>query len=106
MRDKGKKEKKEREDKKALDTTLRFAQKSTGSMGVHDSKSKFEPEIVKKKHVRGPDNMKHDDEKSRSINILNGIKRKRENREGVFNEDKMVRAHQTSEDKRRQMAKK
>ena len=40
---------KEREDKKALDTTLRYAQKSTGSMGVHDDRSKYEQELKKKK---------------------------------------------------------
>ena len=39
------KKQKVREDKKALDTTLRYAQKSTGSMGVHDKKSKFEADL-------------------------------------------------------------
>ena len=59
------KKQKVREDKKALDTTLRYAQKSTGSMGVHDKKSKFEADLKQKKKERGPDNIKPEDEKSR-----------------------------------------
>ena len=58
------KKQKVREDKKALDSTLRYAQKSTGSMGVHDKKSKFEADLKLKKKPRGPDNIKSEDEKS------------------------------------------
>lgn len=97
----------DRGDKSALADTLKFAQRSTASMGVHDQKSsKYESEMVKKKVKRGPDNIKSSDEKDRSINILNGIKRKRENKDGILNSDNMARAHQTETSKKRFNAKK
>jgi len=53
-------------------------QKSTGSMGVHDKFSKKETALKAKKPKKGKNMMAHGDEKSRSLNILSGMKRRNE----------------------------
>ncbi len=91
---------KERQDKKVIDSTLKFAQKSTASMGKHDRKAHPDEELNSKRKVTKVNTtITSKDEKSRSMNILSGLKRKREAKEGIIHSAKSAKQGFKSEDK-------
>ena len=85
--------KKKREDSELLKNTLKNAQISTASMGIYDKKATKNEKISKrpkKKNVA----LSMSEEKERSKRILKIIKRKDEIKNGVIDDDVMIRKNQ------------
>lgn len=88
---KKRREKKEtRKDKELLKNTLKNAQISTASMGVYDKKAtKLEKNVKRKKKENV--NFTPSQEKERALKLLKIMKRKDEIKDGIVNDDVIVR---------------
>ena len=86
----------ELKNKKSYDVknmnTLKYAQKSTASMGVHEKKSsKYEPEIERKRKTKVNNSMTQKAEKEQSMKVLANMKRSTENQVGKVNKEKIAK---------------
>lgn len=104
---KKKREKKtQRKDRELLDNTLKNAQVSTASMGIYDKKAtKNEKDLGKRKKKKNV-NLTPDQEKERSLKMLKIMKRKDEIKDGIVNDDVLVRKRQAENDQIRSRARK
>jgi regulator of ribosome biosynthesis len=80
----------DRKDKELLQNTLKNAQISTGSMGIYDKKATKDEKDVKRKKKKNV-NLTPNEEKERSLKMLKIMKRKDEIKDGVVNDDVLMR---------------
>lgn len=79
-----------RKDKELLENTLKNAQVSTASMGIYDKKATKAEKDVKRKKKKNV-NLTPSEEKERSMRVLKVLKKKDEIRDGIVNDDVLVR---------------
>ncbi|CAI2375448.1 unnamed protein product [Moneuplotes crassus] len=92
-----KKSKGKRADRQLIENTLKNAQISTASMGIYDKKAtKNEKNVKRKKKLN----------KERSLKFLKILKKKDEIKNGVVNDDVLVRKRQVDRDNKRARARK
>lgn len=79
-----------RKDKELLQNTLKNAQISTASMGIYDKKATRAEKDVKRKKKKNV-NLTPTEEKERSMRFLKILKKKDEIKDGIVNDDVLVR---------------
>ena len=84
-------QKNKRKDREMLENTLKNAQISTASMGIYDKKATKDEKNLGKRKKKKNVNLTATEEKERSLKFLKILKRKDEIRDGVVNDDLIVR---------------